>query len=111
VSEAGATGPYRQLVALLEQQLQLAQAGNLEALAALEATWQRLADSLPDTPPAEAEATLRRAAVLLSETGKRLGELQRRLEGEVRESRTRRLLNGLYRRGDHGQGRRVDRHA
>src|SRR5579875_1121213 len=111
VSDGQPLDRYRQLVALLEDQLALAEAGNLAALAALEATWQRLAKALPEDPPPEAEALLRRAAALLTETGKRLGELQRRLEGEVRQSRTRRLVNGLYRRVEQTRGRRVDRRA
>jgi len=106
---AAPSDPYAELTAQLEQQLELAQAGELAALANLEAAWKRLREALPDDPPPTAAATLKRAALILEQTKGRLETLQRRLNAEARRQSVARRFGGSLAGDDHRP--RVDRHA
>lgn len=59
---------YRQLVALAEEELELARAGRLEEVEALQARRARHVAQMPSYPPPDARASLERAAALQRET-------------------------------------------
>ena len=61
---AGEAEPYERLAAMIELELELAAAGEIEALASAAAQRRTFAASLPAVPPAAAADALRRAQLL-----------------------------------------------
>jgi hypothetical protein len=61
---AGDSAPYERLAEMIQRELELAGAGDLDGLAAAQAQRAALKASLPATAPAHARAALERAALL-----------------------------------------------
>lgn len=102
--------PYESLVAVAEQQLERAAAGDQAALDALAVTWQRLVALAPAVPPAQAAAPLGRAAELTARAQARLEALRARTEREIaRAARSAHAARGYARQAP--RGARVEHRA
>lgn len=74
---------YAEMLRIAEQQAELAQSGQLEALAPLGGRFDELAAALPGNPPAGAVAMLKRAALISQRTQAQLALLQQALMQDV----------------------------
>jgi hypothetical protein len=99
---------YEALVAVAEQQLERAAAGDTAALERLAVAWDELAAAAPATPPAEAGPALARAALLIERTRSQLEATRTRLDREIaRVARSTRAARGYAAQG--APGASVDR--
>ncbi len=74
---------YAEVLRLAEQQAELADRGELEALAPLGRRFEELTAALPERAPAGAAALLTRAALISQRTETRIAELQQALMHDV----------------------------
>jgi hypothetical protein len=74
---------YAEMLRIAEQQAELADRGELDALAPLGARFEQLAATLPASPPAGAAALLKRAALISQRTQVQLAGVQQALMQDV----------------------------
>jgi len=83
VSPAQTLEHYEQMLRIAEQQAELAQGGQLEALAGLGSRFDELAANMPADPPPGAAAMLKRAALISQRTQEQLATMQHALMQDV----------------------------
>ncbi|MFZ2052097.1 MAG: hypothetical protein WB698_09005 [Solirubrobacteraceae bacterium] len=83
MSPAQTLDHYAEMLRIAEQQADLAEGGQLEALAGLDSRFSELAATLPAEPPAAAAAMLTRAALISQRTQEQLAAMQRALMQDV----------------------------
>ena len=89
------TAPYEAILEHAELELELAGAGEIEALAALGAHWDELIADLPARPPAAARELLERAQLIHQRTHIELVRLREALLSDVSAvTRARRASDG-----------------
>lgn len=102
--------PYAAILALAERKLELASAGEIGSLKALDERFEQLTSGLAKQPPASARALLRRAALIYAQTDLALLRLRETLLEEMRSSaRASRAARGYARQLRHPS--RLDRSA
>lgn len=74
---------YAQMLRIAEQQAEVADGEDLEALAGLGSRFDDLASNLPANPPAAAAAMLKRAALISQRTQEQLAAMQQALMQDV----------------------------
>jgi hypothetical protein len=102
---------YRELLALVEQQLLLAEAGDAEALVGLSAAWERISALGPRTPTPQAASALARAALILRRTSERIEHMQANLGQEIAKTAKAAHAARSYAPPAPSTARRIDRHA
>ncbi|HLI32496.1 MAG TPA: hypothetical protein VKU89_07140 [Solirubrobacteraceae bacterium] len=110
-SAGSADQHYQELLALVEQQLLLAEAGSADALVGLAAAWERISALGPVNPTPAAASALARAALLLRRTSERIEHMQASLGEEI--TRTAKVAHAArsYASPAPSLSRRVDRRA
>jgi hypothetical protein len=83
MSPAQTLDHYAEMLRLTEQQAELADRGELEALAPLGRRFEELTATLPERAPAGAAALLARAALISQRTETRIAEMQQTLMHDV----------------------------
>lgn len=110
-AERQAEEHYRELLALIEQQLFLAEAGNADALIGLSAAWERISALGPVNPTPQAASALARAALLLRRTSERIEHMQANLGEEIAKTAKAAHAARSYAPPAPDAARRVDRRA
>jgi hypothetical protein len=110
LAPGAALGAYRELLAHAQLELELAGAGDVDALDGMGTRWQELVRALPSRPPAEAGPILARARLVHERTRVELLRIRERLLADAHVAgRARRTAEGYG--GELQAPARVDRSA